>query len=399
MLGIQNPGRLLRASGYGLVLVCSIKAHAWHDLGHMLVGQLAYDQITEKHSDLKDSLDELLKAAQASYEKQGFDPKQLETMAKAATFLDTYSGKNRDTKNWHYINGPYVPTGEFGKVNESAIEDAYKELPNAPIELATSVGVLQNNQSAISNGEFSDEVIEAFIKILHIAGDIHQPLHNLERFDSRYPEGDRGGNEFRIQSISGDSNLHSFWDDIGLALGQLRWDDPDVTNGLADALKKLKAFVGTPDYPSDIQPLNTDVDPWELTSHMFIAGRSLVYDGIEYDSQVSSSYQKKVQSYGQYLVYMAGNKLAELLVYGLTGQLPEKSNVGVFAAKEPLTRGMAKEENRRRFQQFHKAALASQKYLEESGSEAGVGMISRVLNVLYSLNSWSRAQYSEKDRL
>jgi len=64
--------------------------------------------------------------------------------------------------------------------------------------------------------------------LLHLVGDVHQPLHAVSRFDSALPAGDRGGN---LVKIAGDqmpivcddprycpygapSELHAFFDDI-----------------------------------------------------------------------------------------------------------------------------------------------------------------------------------------
>src|SRR5262245_29429117 len=43
--------------------------------------------------------------------------------------------------------------------------------------------------------------------ILHLIGDVHQPLHVVQRFTK--DNGDRGGNLVRLV---GNSNLHSYWD-------------------------------------------------------------------------------------------------------------------------------------------------------------------------------------------
>jgi hypothetical protein len=50
--------------------------------------------------------------------------------------------------------------------------------------------------------------------LLHYVGDIHQPLHGTSRVDHVYPAGDRGGNNFPIQPVSGAKNLHSAWDSV-----------------------------------------------------------------------------------------------------------------------------------------------------------------------------------------
>lgn len=38
--------------------------------------------------------------------------------------------------------------------------------------------------------------------LIHLVGDIHQPLHNTSRVSKEHPKGDKGGNEFKIQTSS-----------------------------------------------------------------------------------------------------------------------------------------------------------------------------------------------------
>jgi len=48
--------------------------------------------------------------------------------------------------------------------------------------------------------------------LIHYVGDIHQPLHSTSRYTSSYPDGDFGGNLFKLTSKNGVSNIHSLWD-------------------------------------------------------------------------------------------------------------------------------------------------------------------------------------------
>ena len=34
--------------------------------------------------------------------------------------------------------------------------------------------------------------------LIHYYGDIHQPLHNVDRYTKEFPNGDKGGNEFEL---------------------------------------------------------------------------------------------------------------------------------------------------------------------------------------------------------
>jgi hypothetical protein len=46
--------------------------------------------------------------------------------------------------------------------------------------------------------------------LLHLIGDVHQPLHCTARFSSALPNGDQGGN---LVKLNGNPNeLHAFWD-------------------------------------------------------------------------------------------------------------------------------------------------------------------------------------------
>lgn len=49
--------------------------------------------------------------------------------------------------------------------------------------------------------------------LVHLVGDIHQPLHSVALFNKTYPKGDAGGNLLKIKILNGTSqNFHSFWD-------------------------------------------------------------------------------------------------------------------------------------------------------------------------------------------
>lgn len=49
--------------------------------------------------------------------------------------------------------------------------------------------------------------------VVHLAGDIHQPLHSVALFNKTYPKGDLGGNSHKvILTNTSISNFHSYWD-------------------------------------------------------------------------------------------------------------------------------------------------------------------------------------------
>lgn len=49
--------------------------------------------------------------------------------------------------------------------------------------------------------------------VVHLVGDIHQPLHSVALYNATYPKGDIGGNAEKVILVNGTtSNFHSFWD-------------------------------------------------------------------------------------------------------------------------------------------------------------------------------------------
>src|SRR5439155_1554275 len=51
--------------------------------------------------------------------------------------------------------------------------------------------------------------------LLHLVGDLHQPLHAATLLSEAYPTGDQGGNALAVVDASQTPmNLHSFWDQL-----------------------------------------------------------------------------------------------------------------------------------------------------------------------------------------
>ncbi len=48
--------------------------------------------------------------------------------------------------------------------------------------------------------------------LIHILGDIHQPLHSSSLFNDQFSNGDQGGNLFLIKYSESIENLHKLFD-------------------------------------------------------------------------------------------------------------------------------------------------------------------------------------------
>jgi hypothetical protein len=82
-------------------------------------------------------------------------------------------------------------------------------------EALSSVAIVQNAVKVLSanTSKITSEQALFARYLVHIVGDIHQPLHSVSLFNATYPSGDRGGNSQKIIILNESTqNLHSFWD-------------------------------------------------------------------------------------------------------------------------------------------------------------------------------------------
>jgi S1/P1 Nuclease len=105
---------------------------------------------------------------------------------------------------WHYTNWPFKPLGQLASVQ---IRDP------EPVNILTAMA---ENESVVKKENDSERRAIALASLVHLVGDIHQPLHTAQIFTVDYPKGDRGGNEIcvRVTQAGQPMDLHRFWDGV-----------------------------------------------------------------------------------------------------------------------------------------------------------------------------------------
>ncbi len=147
----------------GALALGSTPAHAWGDLGHRVVGELAFGYLSAE--------------ARAKVQEALTEP-GYETLAEAATWPDTYARKHAEydaMKPYHYVN-----------VDASAPSYSQKrDCPSGCVVTALTqfIALLQSREPATTLADRRS----AIYWIAHFIGDIHQPLHVA------HPDG-KGGN-------------------------------------------------------------------------------------------------------------------------------------------------------------------------------------------------------------
>jgi hypothetical protein len=150
-------------------------ANAWGDLGHRIVCEIAFQELTPT---AREEVTRLI----------GLDT-EFTTFSDACTWPD---GPPRRRGNEHFINVPR----SFTTFSTAKCQMAPKCLFTA---IKSDVARLRNSHTG------DPEKLEALKFLGHWVGDIHQPLHVSFRDD-------RGGNKIKEAGGPCDNDLHSVWD-------------------------------------------------------------------------------------------------------------------------------------------------------------------------------------------
>jgi hypothetical protein len=168
--------KLLIASA--LLAVSSMQqAHAWGQTGHRVTGAIAEQYLTDE---AKAAIKQLL---------------PNESLAEASTYADEMRSNpgefwQKEARPYHYVT---VPKGKhYHDVGAPEEGDAFTALQKFSKIVKDETAPLEERQRALRF-------------IVHIIGDLHQPLHAGNGTD-------KGGNDVKLEFFWDDSNLHRVWD-------------------------------------------------------------------------------------------------------------------------------------------------------------------------------------------
>ncbi len=148
-------------------------ALSWGPIGHYTIGQLAEWQLRPA---TLERVDQILGD---------------ESIARAGTWMDRIRSDSsyNYTRTWHWIT---TVDGKYDPSIQEESGDAYSALLT-----------LREN---LKSGKLTEKEERDQLKMLiHLVGDLHQPLHVGQ-------PGDRGGNDVRVTFFNRSTNLHAVWD-------------------------------------------------------------------------------------------------------------------------------------------------------------------------------------------
>lgn len=200
-----------------LVLLCLFmnESYGWGANGHRATGLIAEQYLNGK---AKKRIRQLL---------------GQESLAMVSTWMDeirsdsTYNYAN----DWHWTT---IPDG--GKYEDVEAN------PDGKV-----IMMIEKITAELKSGKLTPRQEVEYLKMLvHMVGDIHQPLHVGK-------PGDRGGNDVKVKWAGRDSNLHRVW-------------DSDMIEDMQLSYTELASFIGKPDKTTVKTWQNSNAREWAKES-------------------------------------------------------------------------------------------------------------------------------------
>ena len=194
-----------------LLPVAARRAFAWDDLGHMVITRLAWTQLTPA---ARARVVALLEQAPADAglaqlrPAAGAPDRDLMFAAYASTWPDLARRQDPAGRHayhrppWHYINWFWTTSPEGTVEPIAALQP---DSINIVMELARQSKIVGDSAASPA-----DRAV-ALAWLLHLGGDIAQPLHTSSRVSAEDPAGDKGGNSFFLEK---GMSLHWYWDRV-----------------------------------------------------------------------------------------------------------------------------------------------------------------------------------------
>ena len=161
--------------------------------------------------------------------------------------------------------------------------------------------------------KFTKTVSFAWRVLIHLVGDIHQPLHSTALCSKAFPHGDKGGNLFKIK-FNGNKkikNLHSLWDSCLGQQTQIRVPlNAEDWQLLTESVENI-----TSTYPrSAVQQRVAILDEQEWANESYDLAVKFVYNGtVAYKEQLPEYISRGRMVINEQLA-VAGYRLADLIL-------------------------------------------------------------------------------------
>jgi len=241
----------------------------------------------------------------------------------ASTWADIIRDKDFKNRYAKYHKGDWHYADTFWRVTNGKVDvlENFAEPKGKAVEQLFAFDKLLRDATASD----ADKAI-ALAWILHLGGDIHQPLHTSARVTELDPKGDQGGNLFLLspKDATGDDrlNLHWFWDSIVRRNIARQNDacDTDYLPPIAQGLMKK--------YPAAKMQNRLKLgkfDDWQQEGFQ-IASTKLYPESLKFGVVPSDDYKRMAFEIAEEQIALAGYRMGAMLNQIFDNQPPQQNN-------------------------------------------------------------------------
>jgi hypothetical protein len=242
--------------------------------GHQVIAIAAVRDLGARSADALRQVEDILERGERSLEE-------------AAIFPDVIRHDQPHTAPFHFVDFMF----EDGVAGDPP-------LPLAP-HVVSELGTFSRRVAA--PGLSAGDRVDALSWLIHLCGDIHQPLHCATRRSALHPKGDRGGNAFRLRGSA--RNLHSLWD-----------SSVDVSGGQSESELAQQILRAHPRQSFAQELAVTDFERWARAAHQI--ARDVVYtihENSAHPPTPSKAYLRAMERHGRRQAALAAYRLSDLL--------------------------------------------------------------------------------------
>ncbi len=276
-----------------LLLCTTQKIYCWWDVPHMVVVQIAKDQLDPATIE---RAEELIRYCENDFP-------QSNTLVTAACFADDITSLGLSGfKVWHGVLTPYSADGFLTDREIGCIKTLIND-NNLLSAIRQSLKTLKNPAAS----KWEKYFMLRFL--LHTVADIHQPLHCAQLYNEQFPHGDLAGHRFLITGTPYRS-LHVLWD-AAFGVGAAKMYRP-LNQDDSDTIQTLSRYIASCYPPESLPERNImDIAVWSEESYELAA--KVAYLGIFPGEVPSEEYMEKRRDTALRQIALAGYRLANLL--------------------------------------------------------------------------------------
>lgn len=279
------------------LLLLAVPSMAFWSTGHMIIARIAMEELKSRDPALFSKIEKEIDTL------TDFSMEEDHSFVESAVWADDNKAIGWSAFNgWHFVDTPVIApdfTGETEIENMNAtwaIHEMYKTLNHGKPKFDSGLAL-----------SF------AWRYMIHLVGDIHQPLHASSLYSAKFPKGDRGGNSFKINYPDNKEikNLHALWDACVDQYGSI-W---------APASEKEWENIGmfaanlTAQFPRDkVAQRVSELDERKWATEMHQIAKDYVYDGIEPNTTPSKEYIARGRQMVNEQLAVGGYRLADTMM-------------------------------------------------------------------------------------